>query len=149
MSDYDFYLPNEPARCPRCRGPLAAWHGWDGPCRFVTWVQGERYARDPSGEARVISADQLASLRLPEWFQAHTWCLHCWFGLVGTGIAVDGRWAEWALTDDSGRVEVALAVGEGRRRCGNCSAEWEEKQSVAYRTCPDCDCLTKLVVPTL
>lgn len=149
MTDYDYYLPDEPLWCPRCRGPIAAWHGWDGPCRFVTWVQGDRYAKDPDGKAQVISPDQLAALRLPERFQAHTWCLHCWFGMVGTGAAVDGRWAEWILTDDAGRVEPAVPLGEGRRRCGNCLAEWEEKQSVPYRTCPSCDCLTKLVVPTV
>jgi hypothetical protein len=96
----------------------------------------------------VISPDQLAFLRLPDRFQAHTWCLQCWFGLVGTGLTVDGRWVEWMLTDDLGRIEQAVANGAGRRRCVNCSAVWEETEAVSYRTCPVCDRLTKLVVPT-
>jgi len=144
MSEYDYYLPDEPAACPRCKGPLAAWHGWDGPCRMVTWVQGERHARDPNGEAQVISQDQLAHLRLPEEFEAHTWCLHCWYGLVGRGLRKWDRWTDWILTDDRGQVAAAEPVAAGRRRCGHCRESWEEEESVLYRTCPSCERLTKL-----
>lgn len=148
MSDHDYYLPDEPRSCPRCRGPLAAWHGWDGPCRNVTWVQGTSRAIDPFGEVDTISSDQLHHFRLPEEFEAHTWCLHCWLGLVGRGRRVGSRWAEWILTDDLGRIVEAAGVDRGRRQCGNCARAWEERESVPYRTCPGCDRLTKLVVRT-
>lgn len=148
MAVYDYYLPDEPRACPRCRGPLAAWQGWDGPCRFVTWVQGENCARDPNGEANVFSADHLTFLRLPEEFEAHTWCLHCWLGLVGRGVRRGERWAEWILTDDRGLVADAVQIDAGRRRCNNCRATWEERESVPYRTCPRCDLLTRLVSRT-
>ncbi|HEX2179004.1 MAG TPA: hypothetical protein VHL54_05715 [Actinomycetota bacterium] len=145
MTDYDYYLPDEPKCCPRCRGPLASWHGWDGPCRFVTWVQGENCARDPNGEAEVISPDQLAYLQLPDEFEAHTWCLHCWLGLVGRGVRKGNRWADWILTDDRGEVVDALPVDLGKRRCSNCWGAFEERETVPYRTCPKCDRLTRLV----
>jgi hypothetical protein len=148
MSDHDYYLPNQPTSCPRCRGPLAAWHGWDGPCGNVTWVQGAACAIDPFGEANTISPDQFHHFRLPEEFEAHTWCLHCWLGLVGRGSRKGDRWADWALTDDLGRIVDAVAVDSGRRQCTNCSTAWEERESVPYRTCPGCDRLTKLVVRT-
>ncbi len=145
MTDYDFYLPDQPAACPRCKGPLAAWHGWDGPCRRVTWVQGESYAKDPDGEANVISPDQLAFVKLPERFEAHTWCLNCWLGLVGTGVCTGRRWSGWSLTDDAGLICEATPAGPGRRRCGSCRESWEERETVAYRTCPNCDRLTRLI----
>lgn len=148
MTLYDYYLPDEPKACPRCKGPLAAWHGWDGPCRFVTWIQGERYARDPNGEATAVSPDQLARLKLPREFEAHTWCLHCWYGLVGRGQSTGDRWAGWILTDDKGLVVDAEPVDPGRRRCTYCGECWEAMESMPYRTCPHCNFLTKLAVRT-
>ncbi|HEX2180142.1 MAG TPA: hypothetical protein VHL54_11595, partial [Actinomycetota bacterium] len=63
------------------------------------------------GEANTTSPDQLHHFRLPEEFEAHTWCLHCWLGLVGRGRRMGSRWAEWILTDDLGRIVEAVAGG--------------------------------------
>jgi hypothetical protein len=102
MAMFDWYEPGLEAECPRCGGAVRDWQGYDGVCALVVWRQGSAAPVDqPIDEEWRVSAEKLATLRLPGRFSMYGWC-GCGGGVEAEGECEGGAWVRSRVVEGRG-----------------------------------------------
>ncbi len=94
---FDYFRPLPDIACPVCEQAGLEWHGTDGPCALLVWVQGQAAPVDQMApEECRVSPERRESFRLPARFEINTDC-RCPTALAAVGVTEHGTWTKTEL----------------------------------------------------